>query len=90
MSSLENISVDAQSAAYTNGEIAGTVAGVAAGSGGVVKALPGVFAKGSWLNSGRYLRMGFGRHKGKRVFRVAGEWVKNEKGKIDIWTGGPL
>jgi len=51
-----------------------------------------IFGKGSWLNSGRYLRIGFGRRGGQRVFRIAGEWVSKYLGKpkIDIWKGGPL
>jgi RHS repeat-associated protein len=48
--------------------------------------------KGGWLNSNRYLRIGFSRKGGMRVFRVGGKIVEffNEKGKWDIWTGGKL
>jgi len=48
--------------------------------------------KGGWLNSNRYLRIGFGRKGGVRVFRIGGKIVEffNEAGKWDIWTGGKL
>jgi RHS repeat-associated protein len=43
------------------------------------------FRKGSWLNTGQYFRIGFGRFGGNRVFRV---FVFGFK--WDIWKGGPL
>jgi RHS repeat-associated protein len=47
---------------------------------------------GGWLNSNRFLRIGFGRHGGNRVFRIAGKIIEQivEKGHLDIWTGGAL
>ncbi|MBL8013326.1 MAG: RHS repeat-associated core domain-containing protein [Candidatus Omnitrophica bacterium] len=44
------------------------------------------------LNHNRYLRIGFGQHRGKKVFRVAGEWLKRITGRshFDIWIGGSL
>lgn len=46
----------------------------------------------SIANANRYLRIGFGRHGGDRVFRFAGQWVQKLTGRahIDIWKGGPL
>lgn len=46
----------------------------------------------SIANANRHLRVGFGRHGGDRVFRIAGEWVQAVFGKrhIDFWRGGPL
>jgi hypothetical protein len=46
----------------------------------------------SIANANRYFRIGFGRHGGNQVFRVAGQWVQRVTGKphIDIWRGGPL
>jgi hypothetical protein len=51
-----------------------------------------IFGKGTWMNSGQYLRVGFGRIGGRRVFRIGGEWVKRVTGRshLDIWKGGPL
>jgi RHS repeat-associated protein len=48
--------------------------------------------RGGWMNANRYLRIGLGQHRGRLVFRVAGEWVERLIGKPhwDIWTGGPL
>ncbi|MCI0623857.1 MAG: RHS repeat-associated core domain-containing protein, partial [Acidobacteria bacterium] len=48
--------------------------------------------RGGWLNANRYLRIGFGQHRGRLVFRAAGEWVERLLGKShwDIWTGGSL
>ena len=48
--------------------------------------------KGGWLNSNRFLRIGFSRLGGNQVFRIAGEIVEafKESGKIDIWKGPPL
>ncbi len=44
-----------------------------------------LFGKGTWLNSGQYWRIGFGRNGGVKVFRsVIFGWKK------DWWTGGPL
>lgn len=58
--------------------------GCALGSGG------GYLA--SIANANRYLRIGFGRHGGNQVFRLAGQWVQKLTGRahIDIWKGGPL
>ena len=52
------------------------------------------FRPGGWLNRGPWLRVGFGQHQGRRVFRVAGkvlDWVVQRSGaKIDFWKGGPV
>jgi RHS repeat-associated protein len=55
-------------------------------------AVRGLVGKGGLLNSNRYLRLGFGRHGGTRVFRIGGQWVKSVTGRahIDLWKGGPL
>jgi hypothetical protein len=51
-----------------------------------------LFGKAGVLNSNRYLRVGFGRRGGQRVFRVAGSLVKRIKrsGKIDLFDCGDL
>jgi RHS repeat-associated protein len=71
------------SGAYTGGKWAGRtweagMAGAAAWRG---------IQPGGWMNSNRYLRVGFGRHEGFKWFRVAGEWVKG--GHWDIFRVGP-
>jgi len=63
-----------------------------------ISRVPGLVGRTSWfspgglLNSNRYLRIGWGRFGGERVFRAAGEWVRwiSKNGKIDFWNGGPL
>ncbi len=44
------------------------------------------------MQSNRYLRIGVGRHNGRRVFRAAGKLVQKIKkdGHIDFWDMGPL
>jgi len=44
------------------------------------------------IQSNRYLRIGVGRHNGRRVFRAAGKLVQKIKkdGHIDFWDLGPL
>ena len=44
------------------------------------------------LNGNRFLRMGYGRKGGEKVFRLAGELVKRivEGVHVDIWRIGPL
>lgn len=51
-----------------------------------------LFGKGGLLNSNRFLRIGFGRKGGQRVFRVAGRVVQKLTGRshIDLGGGGPL
>jgi hypothetical protein len=51
----------------------------------------GIFRQGSWLNSGRYWRIGWGVHGQNYVFRIAGEWVNLvfRSPKIDIPIQGP-
>ena len=51
-----------------------------------------LFGKGGLVNRGRYLRVGFGRKGGQRVFRLGGNWVKKVTGRShwDLWKGGPL
>lgn len=48
--------------------------------------------RGGWMNSNRYLRIGFGRKGGDNVFRISGQWVEKfvESGHIDLWKGGAL
>jgi hypothetical protein len=41
-----------------------------------------------WWSSGRFLRIGFGRKGGIRVFRLAGNWPRHWH--WDIWKGGRL
>lgn len=48
------------------------------------------FRPGGWLNSNRYLRIGWGRHEGNRVFRISGDLVNTKTGHIDIWKGPRL
>jgi len=52
------------------------------------------FRRGGWLNSNPYLRVGFGQHQGRRVFRAAGriiDWIgQRSNAKIDFWRGGPI
>jgi hypothetical protein len=49
------------------------------GGPGLKKLLPNIgqrlFGGGGLLNSNRYLRVGFGRDGGRRVFRIAGVWI---------------
>lgn len=74
--------------AYTTGQVTGAADAIAIiGVGAVRGVQPGAF-----LNTGRYLRVGFGRHGGDRVFRIAGRWVERITGRahIDLWRGGPL
>jgi hypothetical protein len=40
------------------------------------QAIRNLFGKGGLLNSTRYLRIGFGRDGGDRVFRISGDWIK--------------
>ena len=62
-----------------------------------VSRLPAMVGKTSWfspgglVNSNRYLRIGWGRFGGDRMFRVAGDLVRwlSKNGKIDFWNGGP-
>jgi RHS repeat-associated protein len=50
-----------------------------------------IFLPGSWLNSGQWLRIGWGVNGPYWVFRIAGELVEfiNENGKIDLFKGPP-
>ena len=85
------------------GELAGTAAAIAVGpilavegagpgSGATARLGRSLFGKDAILNSNRYLRIGYGRRGGEKVFRVAGELVRlvAENGKLDIWRIGPL
>jgi len=74
---------------------AGPAAGEAAANGSRAAGRAGVrqlFGRGGLLNSNRYLRIGFGRKGGLRVFRLGGQWVERITGNphFDLWTGGPL
>jgi len=75
-----NDTVNTCSTAYFAGEVAGYAWWATVFRQGV--------QRGGWLNSNRYLRIGWGRHGGNRVFRVAGRLLRNRK--IDIFRGGPL
>ena len=46
------------------------------------------FGRGGWLNSNQYLRIGVGKHKGDKIFRISGDWVKTETGHIDLFRLG--
>jgi len=46
------------------------------------------FSRGGWLNRGPYLRIGVGKHKGDKWFRISGDWVKTETGHIDLFRLG--
>jgi RHS repeat-associated protein len=71
---------------------AGAALGRAGGIAGVAgKAANRAFGKGGFLNSNRYLRVGYGRNGGDKVFRISGEWLKYiGQHHIDLWTIGPL
>ena len=75
-------SVDRTSIAYGAGELAGMAneAGLAIGGG-----LRGAEV----LKANRYLRIGWSKHGGRRVFRIAGDWVGKfkENPHIDIFKG---
>jgi RHS repeat-associated protein len=63
-----------------------TVLGCAIGEAAIARGV----ARGGWLNSNRYLRIGFGKGKGaRRVFRIGGDVIKKiiEDGHIDLWKG---
>ncbi|MEM7051491.1 MAG: RHS repeat-associated core domain-containing protein, partial [Acidobacteriota bacterium] len=51
-----------------------------------------LFGKTGLLNHNRYLRIGYGRRGGERVFRIGGSWVHKVTGrsKVDLWTIGRL
>jgi len=51
-----------------------------------------LFERGGLLNSNRYIRIGYGRKGGSRVFRVSGQLFEKLTGIAhwDIWRGGPL
>jgi len=54
---------------------------------------PKVFkACGKILNHNRYLRMGWGKHRGRWVYRISGDLIKKIKKNphIDLWKGGSL
>jgi YD repeat-containing protein len=59
------------------------------------------FFKNGWINQNRYLRVGFSRDGGDKVFRIAGKWIQNlptfaqrllsvDKGHIILRNLGPL
>ena len=54
-------------------------------------AYSGLFGRGGFLNSNRYLRIGEGRFEGRRVFRLSGKIIERFKpsGHIDIRDIGP-
>jgi RHS repeat-associated protein len=74
------------------GYMAGTLSAYAWATAGGGQALWSGVQRGGWLNANRYLRVGFGRLKNRRVFRISGDLISKIKqsGHIDIWKGGPL
>ena len=48
------------------------------------------FCKNGFLNANRYLRIGFSRNGGNRVFRLSGDWVITDSKHIILWDFGPL
>jgi hypothetical protein len=50
-------------------------------------ATTGLFRRGGWANRGPN-RIGVGKHNGNKVFRIAGDWVKNDSGHIDLFKLG--
>jgi RHS repeat-associated protein len=80
-----DVAVNPCSGWYKGGKVAGYAWGIALG--GRIGVRPGGF-----LNSNRYLRIGFGRKGGNRVFRIGGQWLEKVTGRghLDIWEGGPL
>jgi hypothetical protein len=50
------------------------------------------FGSGGLLNSNRYLRIGWGKDAGYRVFRASGQLIPRfiNKGHINMWWGPPL
>lgn len=79
--------VDLCSAAYRYSHIAGEIEGAVALGGALASKS---FVPGGWANSNRYLRLGYGRNGGDKVFRAAGQWVKRVTGDahVDFWTAG--
>ncbi len=73
-------------------QISATFAGGALASGGGKAACAKLFGRGGWLNSNRYLRIGISRDGGRKVFRIAGDWVGKVKNDphITIKDLGPL
>jgi len=76
--------VDKGSGAYITGAVTGAALGAALGKAGV--------SPGGFLNSNRYLRIGFSRLGGNRVFRIGGQVIEKlfDQKAIDIFKGGPL
>lgn len=81
--------IDSCSDVYQVSGVAGSVVGAGALGGALASKS---FVPGGWLNSNRYLRIGFGRKGGNETFRIAGQWLERVTGrqKIDLWKGGPL
>ena len=77
--------VNACSLGYSLGGYAGDALGIAVGANRG-------FRPGGFLNNNRYLRVGWGRKGGDRVFRAAGEVVRRwaKQPHIDIFRGGPM
>jgi RHS repeat-associated protein len=79
-----NGGVDACSSAYRYGHIAGEIEGAGALAGSLAAKS---FSRGGWLNSNRYLRIGWGKDKGYEVFRISGNWIADH---IDLFRGPRL
>jgi hypothetical protein len=79
-----NGGVDACSSAYRYGRIAGEIEGAGALAGSLAAKS---FSRGGWLNSNRYLRIGWGKDKGYEVFRISGNWIADH---IDLFRGPRL
>jgi RHS repeat-associated protein len=81
---IDNL-VDKNGTSYLVGEITGgaVASGIIGGAG---------VAKGGWMNSNRYLRIGWSKKGGNRVFRFGGKLIEKfrSSGKLDIFTGGKL
>lgn len=77
--------IDPCSAAYKAGKVIGQIEGALAVGGSVASK---AFKPGGWTNSNRYLRIGWGRHKGDQVFRISGQWIKTDSRHIDLFRGG--
>ena len=72
---------------YEMSSATGNVVGAAALGGALVNKS---FKPGGWLNNNRYLRIGWGKNEGHRIFRISGHLVKTKSGHIDIWRGSRL
>ncbi len=76
--------IDRCSREYGGSALAGNLSGgIATGGALWTKS----FQPGGWLNSNRYLRIGWGRHQNHRVFRISGKLVRTPTKHIDVYRG---